>query len=50
MVIGFAVPMFLLSNVAVAEVTSRVTTSEPCLPTSAADPLTNWSVAIFEAL
>ena len=45
MVIGLLVPMFLFANVAVAALCEIVTTSDPCLPTRAAEPLTRRSVA-----
>ena len=50
MVIGLAVPMFLVSNVAVAEVWSRVTTSFVATPARAAEPLTRRVVALVFAL
>ena len=48
-VIVLPLPAVLSSNVAVAEEVERVTTSLPCLPTSAADPRTSWFVAILVA-
>ena len=42
-------PAVLSSNVAVAEAVESVTTSLPCLPTSAAEPSTSWFVALLVA-
>ena len=44
-VIGLLVLTFLFANVAVAALWLRVTTSDPCLPTSAAEVFTRRSVA-----
>ena len=43
------VPTVLSLNVAVAVEVESVTTSLPCLPTSAADPRTSWFVATLVA-
>ena len=50
MVIGLAVPMFLLSNVAVAVVWFRVTTSSVATPARAAVVLLRSRVAFVDAL
>ena len=41
----FALPTAFVANDAVAEEVESVTTSLPCLPTSAADPRTSCNVA-----
>ena len=45
MVIGFAVPMFLLANAAIAAEWLRVTMSSLSTPESAAEPLLSSAVA-----
>ena len=50
MVIVLLVPMFLSANAAMALVVDRVTMSEPCFPTSAAEPFTRRDVALVPAL
>ena len=50
MVTIFPVSTFLSGTVAVADEVESVTTSLPCLPTSAADPRTNCGVTFVPAL
>ena len=50
MVTVLLVPMFLFAKVAAALVVVRVTTSEPCLPTRAAEVFTSCAVADVDAL
>ena len=50
MVIVLLVPMFLSANVAVALVVDSTTSSDPCLSTNVAEPLTKTEVALVSAL
>ena len=45
MVIGLFVPMFLFAKVAAAFAVESTTSSDPCLPTSTAEPFTRRAVA-----
>ena len=49
MVTGLLVPMFLFANVAAALVVESTTSSDPCFPTSAAEPFTRSEVAVTPA-